>query len=265
MLVKLVIVQGRMGQQLTLEERIYIFKQRPDFVCLPEYFLLDESITDFHRAALMRNEYIDYLEHLSDQLSTCLIGGTVVEPRHDQLFNTCYVINRGKKLGRYAKRHPVPGEQSNGISPGGGKLVLTVEGVRIGVLICGDVFFEERFDEMRRSNVDLLFVPTTSPFRPDDSVSQKSYRDHKYFVSGAERSGAYVVKACGVGTLFGKALQGRSLIASPWGILAQTELSGESQKRLLTVTVDIGELREFRSKLPSRDLDRPAVGETSIN
>jgi predicted amidohydrolase len=82
-------------------------------------------------------------------------------------------------------------------------------------------------------------------------------------VSGAERSGAYVIKACGVGTLFGNALQGRSLIASPWGILAQTELSGESEKRLLTITVDISELREFRSKLPDRDLNRPA--ETSIN
>jgi omega-amidase len=252
MLVKAIAVQSRMGERLSLEEKIYIFKQRPDFVCLPEYSLLDEGIPDFHRAALSRNEHVQYLELLSDQLSTCLIGGTVVEARHDQLFNTSYVFNRGRKLARYSKRHPVPGELANGISPGNGKLSLTIEGVKIGILICGDVFFPERYDEMRSVRADIVFVPTTSPFRPDDSISQKSNRDRTYFISGAERSGAYVVKVCGIGTLFGKPLQGRSLVASPWGLLARTDFTGEQEKRILTVTLDVEELREFRRKLNAR-------------
>ena len=33
MLIKIAAVQAELGQPLSLEEKIYIFKQRPDFVC----------------------------------------------------------------------------------------------------------------------------------------------------------------------------------------------------------------------------------------
>jgi len=56
MLIKVVAFQGEIGKQLTLEEKIYIFKQRPDFVCLPEYYLL--------YLAVIRAVYLSYLGYL---------------------------------------------------------------------------------------------------------------------------------------------------------------------------------------------------------
>ena len=100
MLIKVVAFQGHMGEKLTLEEKIYIFKQRPDFICLPEYYMLDDTVDDYYRAALNKNEYLQYLSGLSDELSTCLIAGTVVEPNGNKLYNTSYVINRGRVIGR---------------------------------------------------------------------------------------------------------------------------------------------------------------------
>ncbi len=248
MLVKVIAMQARMGRELSLAEKIRVFRERPDFVCLPEYWLLDETIGDFQRAALRRVEQVSYLTALSDQLATCLIGGTVIEAEGARLFNSCPVINRGSVLGRYRKRHPVTNEAARGINPGTDELVLDVDGVRIGVMVCGDVFHPERYDDQARRQVDIVFIPTTSPYRAGDSQAMKNERDHKYFVEGARRSGAYAVKTCGVGDLLGRPLQGRSLIAAPWGILSRIDSRHESDPQTITEILDIDELRDFRSK-----------------
>lgn len=248
MLMKVAAVQARMGQRLGFEEKLHIFKQRPDFVCLPEYWLLDGSVPDFQRAALERAEYLSYLGRLSDELTTCLVAGTLVEADGDRLYNTSYVIDRGTILGHYRKRYPVPGEAAKGIAPGAETLILSVDRVKIGVLICGDVFQRHLYEELGREGVDIIFIPTTSPFRPDDSLSQKHERDQRYFVEGAEVSGAYVVKTCGAGSIFGHQLQGRSLIAAPWGIISRVNVQDEGSERILVATLDIDELREFRRR-----------------
>ena len=246
MLIKIAAVQAELGQPLSLEEKIYVFKQRPDFVCLPEYFLLDQAQPDYARAALQTHDQLEYLTRLSADLATCLVAGTVVEPAGDRLFNTSYIINRGNILTGYRKRYPVPGELEQGISPGSEMATYDIEGVRIGLLICGDVFHPQLYQELAARDVDLVFIPTTSAYRPADSLSQKRDRDRRYFLAGAETTGAYVVKVCGVGTIFGKPLQGRSLVASPWGMVTQVEPAAERTKRVLTVTLDLEEIREFR-------------------
>lgn len=248
MLVKIVGVQARMGERLTLEEKLHIVRQRPDFVCLSEYCLLDETVTDYYQAAERRNEFLDYFRKLSQELSTCLIAGSLVESEDDRLYNTSYVIDRGVTLGRYRKRNPVPGELKKGITPGSQSLTVQVDGIRIGVLICGDVFKPELYEEQGMMDVDIIFIPTTSPYRPDESLSQKQTRDRTYFVDGAERACSYVVKVCGVGQIFGRPLQGRSLFAAPWGIVEQVKTMDEAQKRLLGVTLDMAEIRDFRRK-----------------
>jgi omega-amidase len=257
MLIKIVGVQTQMGDRLSLEEKIHILKHRPDFVCLPEYCLIDSTIQDFSDAAKHREEHLTYFKKLSVELATCLIAGSVVESENGNLYNTSYIIDRGLILGRYRKRKPVPGEIAKGIAPGSHNLVLDIDDVRIGVLICGDVFASELYDELGAEGVDIIFVPTTSPFRPDDSLSQKQDRDQTYFVAGAERSCSFVVKVCGVGHIFGKPLQGRSLVAAPWGVITQIPTVDEQKKRLIEVTLDTKEIREFRGKFHDIEPENP--------
>lgn len=257
MLIKVVAVQTELGQPLSLEEKIYIFKQRPDFVCLPEYYQVSKDHTDYHRAALTTHDHLEYLSHLSSDLGTCLIGGTVIEPDGERLYNTSYIINRGNRLVGYRKRYPVNGELQAGISPGHKPVVYDIEGVKVGLLICGDVFYPTLYRELATLGADVIFIPTTSLYRPADSLSQKRQRDREYFLSGAETAGAYVVKVCGVGSIFGKPLQGRSLVASPWGLMAHTEVQAEHCRRILTVTFDIEEIREFRQNRLRRLISTP--------
>ena len=248
MLVKIVAVQARLGVPLTLAEKIFIFKQRPDFVCLPEYYLLDGDTSDYARAAVAAPRQREYLERLSYQLSTCLIGGTVVEAAGRHLYNTAYCFDAGQEVGRYRKRYPMPGELAGGITPGDRNFVFERDGVRVGVMICGDVFHPDLFVALGEQQVDVVFIPTTSPYRPDDTVRDKARRDRVYFVDGARAAGAFVVKVCGVGSLFGRPLQGRSLIAAPWGVLQRVEPTGEQRPHLMSITLDIAELREFRRR-----------------
>ncbi|MBD3402927.1 hypothetical protein GF420_08520 [candidate division GN15 bacterium] len=248
MLIKVVAVQSEVGQPLTLEEKIYIFKQRPDFVCFPEYAMITPEEPDFHRAALKTHQHLDYFTRLSTDLSTCLVAGSVVEPDGDRLYNTSYLINRGNLLGRYRKMHPVEGELNQGISAGEKIAVFNIEGTIVGLMICGDVFYPARYEALAAHGADVIFIPTTSPYRADDTPGQKRRRDEQYFISGARSAGAYVTKVSSVGQLFGRPLQGRSSIAAPWGLLTQTEFEAEQQKRILSVTLDIDEVREFRRK-----------------
>lgn len=249
MLIKVVAVQARMGHQLTLEEKLHIFRQRPDYVCLPEYWSIAGDVSDFHRAALDHTEYGRQLARLSDELDTVLIGGSIVEPVKEKLYNCALVFDRGRLIKRYCKINPVPGEIRAGISPGDDYLVFESGSVRIGLLLCGDVFFKQNFERLASLEPDLIFVPTTSPYRPADSLTAKHERDRTYFQAGAIITGAYVVKVCGVGKFMGQPLQGRSLIAAPWEILKRVNTTSENSATILSVTLDIDEIRDFRERL----------------
>lgn len=251
MLIKVTAVQSRLGQELTLEQKLHIFKQRPDFVCLPEYCMVQESDPDFTRVALKIKDNLEYLRNLSVEFGTCLVAGSVVEGDQDALFNSSYVFDRGNLVGRYRKLNPVDGELDSGILPGDKLFTATVEDIKIAVLICADALNPALFDLLFAKEVDLIFIPTTSLFRPAESKSEKLKRDRIIFLSAAQNSSAYIIKTCGIGSLFQKPLQGRSLIVSPWEIIKRVPTYAESEPTILTATLDIDEIREFRNKRKS--------------
>jgi omega-amidase len=247
-LAKVVAVQTRIGQRLTLEDKLLIFKQQPDFICLPEYCLINETFQDFSRAALKAKDDIKYLANLSNEFSTCLIGGSVIEADGDSLFNSSYLFNRGMIIGRYRKLNPVSGEIRRGVLPGDRLFTTIIDDIKIAILICADALNKELFNVLSHENIDIIFIPTTSPYRPAESRSEKHKRDNDIYLAGAQASGSYIIKTCAVGNLFGKPLQGRSLIVSPWQIMKRVDSYSEMSPCLLTAVLDIAELREFRQK-----------------
>lgn len=252
MLIKVAAVQSRLGSPLSLESKLHIFKQRPDFVCLPEYCLVGPNEPDFSRSALGAKDNLEYLKTLSVEFSTCLIGGSVVEGGHDALYNSSYIFCRGESMGRYRKLNPVDGEMNKGILPGDKLYTVEIEATKIALLICADALNIELFRILGEREVDIIFIPTTSPLRPAESKSEKHKRDQDIYLAAARMACAYVVKTCAVGTLFGKPLQGRSLIASPWDIIKRVPYYAETDPTLLTAILDIDELREFRAKKRAR-------------
>lgn len=248
MLVKVVTAQLPIGEDLSLADKIHIFKRKPDFVCLPEYFFMPAGARDYSQYAANLQVNRKKLERLSRELDTTLIGGTLVERNSDGFYNTAYVFTRGRQMATYRKKHPTEGEKSRGIFPGKKLISFEVNGLKIGILICADVLQHDCFEQLADMKVDLVFIPTVSPLRTADSPAEKNARDDKIFLRGSRTSKAFLIKTCGLGTLFGNPLNGRSLIASPWGILWKISPENEQHPHILSHILDIDELHEFRRK-----------------
>ena len=248
MLKKIIMVQCEVGRQLSLEDNLLIFKQRPDFVVLPEYFNVNPDHRDTERNSAEGHELLTYCRTLSDRFDSVVVAGSAVEFDGHHFYNCCTVYNRGNIALSYRKTNPTVNERKHNITPGEHQIICEIGGVRISVLICADVLDPDNFVRLRSESPDIVFIPTTSPYRPDETVRDKFARDNDIFVQGARLSGAYLVKCCAIGQLWGGTLQGRSSISAPWGVISRVSPLEESKKRILSMVLDIDELREFRRK-----------------
>ena len=210
-----------------------------DFVCLPEHYPLRKEIQNLQQAASSYLARKAYLAALSLQIQGVLIGGTLTEATDHGYYNTCYVFRQGTEVGFYRKVHPTAGEQARGVLQGSEFKIWELNGLRIGVLICADVLNARSFDELANLHCQITFVPTASPYRPGESVEKKFERDRSIFLEGARKLGCPIVKTCGVGTTFGHPIQGRSLIATPEGIVARAEPHQENQHLLLFADLEL--------------------------
>lgn len=219
----------------------------PDLCALPEYSTVRSGERSQSETVSHFGDDLQMLGDLARELDTVLAAGTVVEPASAGVFNTAPLFDRGLLRGVYRKVHPTEREQLNGVVPGEGYRVLAAGGVRVGTLICADVLHPDSFARLGEGKPDIVVVPTTSPLRPGEPLTEKERRDQEIFVAGARRAGAFVVKACACGSVYGGPLQGRSLIAAPWGeVLARVPPEREREELLLTADLDLDRLWEWR-------------------
>ena len=239
MRIKIVAIQQPLHEPLDADQLEQLKEFSPDFVCLPEHYPLSKDLQNIQEAASVYPERKQYLQRLSREISTVLIGGTLTERTAEGFYNTCYIFDQGQELGYYRKVYPTSREQEVGVMKGTEFKVFNIHGIRIGVLICADVLFERSFEEMSALDCQLVFVPTASPFRKGESAKDKFERDRSIFVEGARKLGCPVVKACGVGTTFGHPIQGRSLIALPEEILMRAEPDQEQDALMLKAELEL--------------------------
>lgn len=252
MLVNVALVQHRAESGLGLDLKLHLLRKKPDFVCFPEYWDGGALPSDFAAFAARQPELDRQMQKLSQLLACVVIGGTRLVRESGRLFNAAPVFESGRLLGEYRKMHLTARERDRGIFPGTGPGVWRLGALTIGVAVCADSLEPGYFGEYGREGVDLLFVPNASPFRQGESTEEKFRRDQDIFVAGARQAGAYVIKTCSVGTLFGSALQGRSLVAAPWDVLHRVEPDAEDRPQVISVTLSVTELREFRARFKTR-------------
>jgi omega-amidase len=253
---KVVLYQQKPGGGIPDDDFNLMQDENPDFLCLPEYFFVPGDVNTQIETADQTAENREWLAEVSRELDCVIIGGSTVERDDDRLYNTCFIHSKGEEIGFYRKLNPFGRETSLGISAGEGLQVFEVQNVRVGVLICADVLIPDVFKEMRAFRPQIIFCPTTSPFRDDDTVEAKKERDLKIFVSGARDSGAYVVKTCAAGSLMNRKLQGRSLVAAPWGVIRRADFAEEDKKQILTAALNLRMLKNWKgdvSDTPSAD------------
>ena len=182
---KIAMIQEIPGIGLRESYRQILLQFKPDILAFAEYFLVGPEYANTASAVEMRVEHLHQIRAWSIEFDCLIVGGTIVESENGQKFNRCHLVDKGEILGHYDKIHLYRNEGGGQITPGQEYRVFKWRDFRIGLLICADVLYPESFQAMRELRPDLIFIPTTSPYKPAETPDEKFARDNKVFARGA--------------------------------------------------------------------------------
>lgn len=139
-----------------------------DLLCCPEAILggladNDAAPRDF-ALRFDNGQLADTLAPLASRSVTTVIGFTEATEEGD-LYNSAAVLERGQIAGIYRKRHPAI--RHSIYQPGKDSPIFTVNGVRLGILICNDSNFPDLASELTRAGAELVLIPTNNALRPE--------------------------------------------------------------------------------------------------
>ena len=178
-----------------------------------------------------------------------LIGGSLPELEGDRIYNTCYVFEDGRLLGKYRKIHlfdvSYDGfryKESDTISPGQELLVVKSRSGDIAIALCFDLRFPELFRELEERNPFLYVLP---------AAFNKISGPVHYRILGQVRAldqESYVALCSPASDPEGPYdPYGHSMVIDPWGLVLN-ELDGCEGIALQTINLD--RVNEIRGKLP---------------
>jgi len=139
-----------------------------DLIVLPEVFNGMPSDYDVNAGRAAKQ----FLATLAKACGVAVIGGSIDYIHDDgRRRNTCFVVDcHGHDVGNYYKR-VLFGAERYACTPGEGPGIFDINGLRVGVLICGDLW-EPRHARELVGRVDVLCIPTKT------TVPHESYTDY---------------------------------------------------------------------------------------
>ncbi|MDY6966113.1 MAG: carbon-nitrogen hydrolase family protein [Halobacteriota archaeon] len=243
-------IQMRIGGSLdqNIEEADRLIKDAADrgaqVVCLPEYFSIPHAIIPSKEVYLKVHERtIDFLRDASRDYNL-IVAGTMIESKEGGYFNTCFIYERGRLLGKQTKVHLTEREEKFGLKHGDEFLVFESGIGVLGVLICADVLYPEAGRILGLKGAEIVLNPVVSFYRDDDPTREAR---SSMFVSRSYDNDYFLLKAGGVGkSQFGTKIVGRSLITAPWGVLASAK--DENGSEIVIASLDMNLLKEVKKE-----------------
>lgn len=145
-----------------------------DLLCFPEAFLQGYLIDpEAARRAAMEVEssaFGNVLRHIPLEAPTIVLG--MIERDGDAIYNTAVVVHRRLAVGRYRKRHLLPGERA--FEPGSETPVFPVREARFGIAICHDTNFPSTCARIAGLGASLIVCPANNMMKRDRA---DRYRD----------------------------------------------------------------------------------------
>ncbi|MCA1813845.1 MAG: carbon-nitrogen hydrolase family protein [Halobacteriales archaeon] len=215
---------------------------------LPEYWFLPEG--ERLDALDARFDGLDgWLQRASKELGMTVAANAPV--RDGGLWNRLLVYDDGRLVGQQDKVHPMPTEERWGVQAAQRIAALPWD-VKLGGLVCADVLHPEQARLLALQGAELLLNPVMSFRRRNDDTREAR---RAMFLARAYDNACFVLKAGSIAEDGPAKLAGRSLIAAPWGMLA--EAPRDDAEELLLADLDLPRLREERKRSLSLDRRNP--------
>ena len=226
-------------------------QQKADIVIFPELSLCGYSPEDL----LLRLDFLketektlkEIVEFTTDKEIVVVLGYPKLG-EDKNLYNTLGVIYRGKLLGEYYK-HYLPNygvfDEYRYFKPGNHKLVLTLKDqqkeIKIGFLICEDVWHPTLAREYSLLGIDLLVVINASPYEVG------KFERKIEFVPARSTDGLYYTAYVNlVGGQDSLVFDGKSFVVSPKGEILGVAKAFEDD--LLVIDIDTEETTRCRRR-----------------
>ncbi len=237
--VKIGLYQGYHGEGVPIDIAEIIADEKPDILCLPEYFFVRPDEKSILLSAERHDFHLQYLADLSNRFQCAITGGTLLVRENGLMKNRCYFIEDSTVVDHYDKIHLYKNEGRGRLTPGHEYKVIDYRRFRIGLLICADVLYEESFYNIRGLNPDLIIVPVTSPHIEGESIEDKLARDERIWTEAVKITGCPILKVGSVGKIAGRRLQGRSLLATSGGISFRVAPEDEDKPMLKFINLTV--------------------------
>ncbi|MFJ5769679.1 carbon-nitrogen family hydrolase [Psychrobacillus sp. NPDC093180] len=212
-------------------------------VVLPEMWNTGYDLTRLEEIADVNGEETKkLLSQLSKELNIHIVGGSVSIKKGDKFYNTMYVTNAlGEVVGEYDKAHLIKlMDEHLYLEAGSEKNVFTLDGVKMGGIICYDLRFPEWTRAHSLNGAKVMFVPAQWPAKRIDHwkiLLQARAIENQSFIIAVNRVGSDPHNEFG----------GNSMVISPWGEIIW---NGANEECIEILDLNLEEIEEIRARIP---------------
>jgi omega-amidase len=234
-----------------LENKIAGFKERTHLVILPEMFSTGFSMNPEQLAENMEGHTIAWMKKTANDNKVILTGSMIAEEGGNYYNRLVWMLPNGN-YGIYDKRHLFAfAEEDSHYTSGTKRLVASVNGWKVNLLVCYDLRFpvwaRQQFDENGSFEYDVLVYVANWPERRNTawkSLLQARAIENQCYVIGVNRVGK------DENDIY---YSGDSMVIDPLGEILYQKAHEED---VATVILDRDHLEAVRKKFPFwRDAD----------
>lgn len=223
-----------------------------DLLVTPEMFVTGYNLDPGELDALTTDDLVTQVAAIALETGVAILAGL---PRRTAggIRNSCVLVDAtGTELGRYDKAH-LFGELDRALFVAGEEspIIVTVNGVRLAMLICYDVEFPEAVRAAAVAGADVVVVPTAQ-MEPFAFVAEHVIRVRAW------ENQVYVVYVNRVGVEGSLHYVGRSSIAAPSGDVLSA-LPGSADEGLIVAVIDSEVTRDAKRNNPYLADRRPEL------
>lgn len=208
-----------------------------DLVCLPEAWVVATMIDRERERALLAE-----LGGIAAAGKFAVITGGLFIAHGDKVVDICHLIGPdGEVAGTVEKIFPsFPIGEREYVAPGSRLPVFEVGGVKVGILICVDLFYPELARSLARRGAEVIF-------NPSNIIEQRIRLWHSLVSARAAENTVYAVFANNTRTEYrdGRPVRGGSAVFAPWGDMVAK--AGRAEK-ILYHDIDLDQIAETRKR-----------------